>query len=139
MLKQNHGLSSLWLLEQIDTELVTAKKRAIVTDDLSLVKVISYATSSGKSVTVRSSTNTRTVHTNILSEFIDIEVAYCRIKNFVEDRRFFSLPQDDQINAIAFILVMEHPGCDKTEIENCVSENYAMKELERLNSLHQYQ
>lgn len=139
VLKQNHGLSFLWLLEQIDTELVTAKKRAIVTDDLSLVKVISYATSSGKSVTVRSSTNTRTVHTNILSEFIDIEVAYCRIKNFVEDRRFFSLPQDDQINAIAFILVMEHPGCDKTEIENCVSENYAMKELERLNSLHQYQ
>ena len=47
VLKQHNGLNFLWILGQIDAELTATKKREIVTDDQSLVKVLSYCTLHG--------------------------------------------------------------------------------------------
>ena len=57
-----------------------------VTDDISLVKVISYCTSRGKTI-VRIVVETRQVNKETLSEFIDVEDAYSRMNVFVTTHR----------------------------------------------------
>ena len=60
VLRQYHGLRFLWLLEQIAPETAADKKKSMVTDDVSLVKIIDECTSRG-SVAVRIVAKTRTV------------------------------------------------------------------------------
>ena len=60
VLRQYHGLRFLWLLEQIAPEVAADKKKSMVTDDVSLVKIIDECTSRG-SVAVRIVAKTRTV------------------------------------------------------------------------------
>ena len=50
---------------------------------------------------------TRDVNRQTIGEFIDVDEAYRRIKTFVATSKFGLLPEDDQMNAIAFILVTE--------------------------------
>lgn len=60
VLRQYHGLRFLWLLGQIDPETAADKKKSMVTDDVSLVKIIDECTSRG-SVAMRIVAKTRTV------------------------------------------------------------------------------
>jgi translation initiation factor 2 alpha subunit (eIF-2alpha) len=90
-LLQYGGLNFLWMLSQLDKRLVKHIKETLVTDDMSLAKVISYCTSRGK-VAVRLVVETRQVNKETLSEFIDVEEAYRRIGIFVTTREFLQLP-----------------------------------------------
>ena len=81
-LSQYGGLNFLWMLSQLDEELVKHIKETLVTDDTSLAKVISYCTSRGKTA-VRLVVETRQVNKETLSEFIDVEDAYSRMNVFV--------------------------------------------------------
>ena len=74
----------MWMLSQLDKRLVKHIKETLVTDDMSLAKVISYCTSRGKVA--------RQVNKETLSEFIDVEEAYRRIGIFVTTREFLQLP-----------------------------------------------
>lgn len=90
-LLQYGGLNFLWMLSQLDKRLVKHIKETLVTDDMSLAKVISYCTSRGKTA-VRLVVETRQVNKETLSEFIDVEEAYRRIGIFVTTREFLQLP-----------------------------------------------
>lgn len=81
-LSQYGGLNFLWMLSQLDEELVKHIEETLVTDDISLAKVISYCTSRGKTA-VKLVVGTRQVNKETLSEFIDVEEAYRRIKVFI--------------------------------------------------------
>ena len=106
VLRQYHGLRFLWLLEQIAPETAADKKKSMVTDDVSLVKIIDECTSRG-SVAVRIVAKTRTVDRDRLSEFVDLGEAYQRVKKFATENQFFDLPRDEQMSAVAFILIVE--------------------------------
>lgn len=71
ILNQYHGLNFLWLLEEIDGELTKSKKRALVTDEASLVKVLSYCTSHG-TVSGRITSKTWKVNIEEFMEFIEM-------------------------------------------------------------------
>ena len=128
--RQRHGLNFLWLLGQVDTEFATSKKKSIITDDISLIKVISYCTSLG-TVTTKVVAKTRDVNLQAIEEFINVDEAYHRVKTFVATDQFHLLPKDDQVNAIAFILIMEKIG-DGSALENCIAEDTVIKMLEQL-------
>lgn len=100
-------------IRQIDAELVANKKRSLISDDLSLAKIISYCTSRG-TVTVKTVAKTRNVNRKEIEGFIDIDEAYQRIKKFITTSQFFSLPKDDQMNVMAFILIMERKPTEGT-------------------------
>lgn len=133
-LNQHHGLNFLWMLGQIDAELVANKKRVLVSDDISLVKVISYCTSRG-TVATKIVERTRDVDQKTLEGFIDINEAYRRIKSFTATSQFFSLPKDDQMNAVAFILITERTP-SASIMENCIAENTIVKALNQLEQEH---
>lgn len=126
-LRQHQGLSFLWMLGQIDTELAANKKKLLISDDVSLVKVVSYCTSRG-TVATKIVTKTRDVNRKVIREFIDLDEAYRRIKAFAATSQFFSLPKDDQMNAMAFILVTERTPSGSI-MENCIAEDAIAKAL----------
>ena len=105
-LSQYGGLNFLWMLSQIDEELVKHIKETLVTDDISLAKIISYCTSHGKAA-IKLVINTRKVDKQALSEFIDINEAYRRIGIFVTTCEFLRLPTENQKDVIAFIIAMK--------------------------------
>lgn len=129
-LRQHQGLNFLWILEQIDTDLVANKKELLISDDASLVKVVSYCTSLG-TLASRMVEKTRNVDRKAIGEFIDVNEAYRRIKGFAVTRQFFSLPKDDQMNAIAFILITERTP-PVSIMENCIAEDVIVKALNQL-------
>ena len=90
-LSQYGGLNFLWMLRRLDEGLVKHIEETLVTDDISLAKVISYCTSRGK-VAVKLVVGTREVNKETLSKFIDVEEAYRRIKIFVTTCEFLQLP-----------------------------------------------
>lgn len=53
---------------------------------------------------------------------------YQRIKAFAATSQFFSLPKDDQMNAMAFILVTERTPSGSI-MENCIAEDAIAKAL----------
>lgn len=128
--RQYQGLDFLWLLRQIDAELADKETKSLISDEISLVKVISYCTSHG-TITTKTVIKTRNVSKKAISEFIDVGEAYQRIKAFAATSKFFSLPKDDQMNAIAFILVSErtHSGA---VMENCIAEEAITKALNQI-------
>lgn len=126
-LSQPKGLHFLWMLGQIDPELAANKKRSLISDDVSLVKVVSYCTSRGVMAT-KIVTKTRDVKRKAISEFIDVDEAYRRIKTFAATSQFSSLPKDDQINAMALILITERTPSESTR-ENCIAEDIIVKAL----------
>ena len=131
VLKQYQGLKFLGLLEQIDAKLAARKKKLLVSNDVSLTKVISYCTSRG-TVAIKTITKTRDVNRKAIEEFIDFNEAYQRIKSFAGTSEFFSLPKDDQMNAIAFILVSEQPPSSSI-MENSIEESTVLSALNQLS------
>lgn len=128
VLRQYHGLRFLWLLEQIAPETAADKKKSMVTDDVSLVKIIDECTSRGN-VAVRIVAKTRTVDRDRLSEFVDLGEAYRRVKKFATKNQFFDLPQDEQMSAIAFILIVER-GPVESSLKDCIAEDAIIKVLD---------
>ena len=132
VLRQYHGLRFLWLLGQIDPETAADKKKSMVTDDVSLVKIIDECTSRG-SVAMRIVAKTRTVDRDRLSEFVDLGEAYRRVKKFATKNQFFDLPQDEQMSAIAFILIVER-GPVESSLKDCIAEDAIMKALDQMKN-----
>lgn len=132
VLRQYHGLRFLWLLEQIAPETAADKKKSMVTDDVSLVKIIDECTSRG-SVAVRIVAKTRTVDRDRLSEFVDLGEAYQRVKKFATENQFFDLPRDEQMSAVAFILIVER-GPAESSLKDCIAEDAIMKALDQMES-----
>lgn len=129
-LQQPQGLNFLWMLEQIDPELVASKKKVMITDDISLIKVISYCTSHG-TMAARTVSKTWNVDQKILSEFIDKEEAYRRVSAFAVTTEFLDLPAVDQMNAVAFLLVSERTE-SQSMLESAVTESTILKKLNKL-------
>lgn len=132
VLRQYHGLRFLWLLEQIAPETAADKKKSMVTDDVSLVKIIDECTSRG-SVAVRIVAKTRTVDRDRLGEFVDLGEAYQRVKKFATENQFFDLPRDEQMSAVAFILIVER-GPVESSLKDCIAEDAIMKALDQMES-----
>lgn len=88
-LKQHRGLNFLWMLGNIDAELAKEIKESLISDDISLVKVISYCTSRG-TVETKIVEKMRDVNRQTIGEFIDVDEAYRRIKKFVFTNQFAS-------------------------------------------------
>lgn len=134
-LSQYGGLNFLWMLSQIDEELVTHIKGMLVTDDISLAKVISYCTSHGKAA-IKLVIKTRKVDKQALSEFIDVNEAYRRIGIFVTTCEFLRLPIENQKDVIAFIIAMKRVEND-SPTEGLVAEDAIKDELQKvLNAIH---
>ena len=132
VLRQYHGLRFSWLLGQIDPETAADKKKSMVTDDVSLVKIIDECTSRG-SVAMRIVAKTRTVDRDRLSEFVDLGEAYRRVKKFATKNQFFDLPQDEQMSAIAFILIVER-GPVESSLKDCIAEDAIIRVLDQMKS-----
>lgn len=105
-LSQYRGLDFLWMLGKIDGEKTEEIKKSFVTDDVSLVKVVSYCTSLGAEA-AKIVVQKRHVNLKLLGEFIDVDEAKRRVREFLGTPRFFELPKDDQRNAIALVLMPE--------------------------------
>ena len=133
-LLQYGGLNFLWMLSQLDEELVKHIKETLVTDNILLAKVISYCTSRGKT-TVRLVVETRHVNKETLSEFIDVEEAYSRIDVFVTTREFLLLPKETQKDVIAFLIAMAS-NKKGSPTEGLVAEEIIQEELQkRVNAI----
>ena len=129
-LKQHNGLNFFWILGKVDAALAERIKKSLTSDDISLTKVKSHSTSKGPANT-KIVTKTRNVNCQALGEFIDVDEAYQRIKAFVFTSQFASLPEDDQMNAMAFILVIERTPSGSI-MENCIAEDAIVKALDQL-------
>ncbi len=132
VLRQYHGLRFLWLLGQIDPETAADKKKSMVTDDVSLVKIIDECTSRG-SVAIRIVAKTRTVDRDRLSEFVDLGEAYQRVKKFATENQFFDLPRDEQMSAVAFILIVEREPAESS-LKDCIAEDAIIRVLDQMKS-----
>ncbi len=118
-------LNFLWMLEKVDAELAENIKKSLISDDISLIKVVSYCTSRG-TVATKIVAKTRNVNRQAIGEFIDVDEAYRRIKTFVTTGQFDLLSEDDQMNAIAFILVTERAPSESV-MGNCIAEEAIAK------------
>ncbi len=124
------GLNFLWMLSQLDEELVKNIKETLVTDDISLAKVISYCTSRGKTA-VRIVVETRQVNKKTLNEFIDVEEAYLRIDAFVTTRKFLLLSDEVQKDVVAF-LITKTSDKESRPTEGIVAEETIKEELQKI-------
>lgn len=124
------GLNFLWMLSQLDEELVKHIKETLVTDDISLAKVISYCTSRGKTA-VRLVVDTRQVNKKTLGEFIDVEEAYSRIDVFITTRKFLLLSNEVQKDVVAF-LIARTSDKESRPTEGLVAEEMITEELQKI-------
>lgn len=131
-LSQYGGLYFLWMLSQLDEELVKHIKETLVTDDISLAKVISYCTSRGKTA-VRLVVETRQVNKETLSEFIDVEDAYSRMKVFVTTHEFLILSKETKKDVVAFLIAMRR-NKETSQTEGTVAEEIINEELQKIVS-----
>lgn len=130
VLDQNNGLNFLWILEQIDPDLAESKKKSLVTDKSSLVKVLSYCTSHGV-ISGRITSKTWQTDLKTVEEFIDINEAYQQIKLLVTTDDFLNFSEDEQMNVVAFLLTMEKMTENDIE-DRCIVEESIRKELHKL-------
>lgn len=132
VLEQNNGLNFLWILGQIDPDLAENKKKSLVIDENSLVKVLSYCTSHG-AISGRITSKTWQTDLKTLEEFIDINEAYQQIKLLVSTDNFLCFSEDEQMNVIAFLLTKEK--VTENEIrDRCIIEESIRKELRKLTN-----
>lgn len=78
----------------------------------------------------------RDVNRNAVEEFIDVDEAYRRVKAFVATSQFYLLPKDDQMNAIAFILIIERTGSESI-LEDGIAEDSVIRVLDQLENQKQ--
>lgn len=131
-LEQCCGAYFWTVLERIDLELAAEKKKAVVTDDISLVKLLDCCVSRG-TAEMRTVIKTRGVKKKKLVEFIDIDEAYQRIKSFSASEEFFRLAQNEQMNAVAFLLLEEKEKSESDEDSwyDWIAEDVIIRELEK--------
>ena len=129
-LKQNNGLNFLWMLEQLAPEQAVNKEKALVSDDVSLMKVISYGVSKG-TISTKIVTKTRVLDRQKVSKFVDIDEGYRRAKSFSKSKPFFTLSENDQMNAVAFILIMERTASTSTQTDS-IAEGVVAKALKQM-------
>ena len=129
-LKQNNGLNFLWMLEQLAPEQAVNKEKALVSDDVSLMKVISYGVSKG-TISTKIATKTRVLDRQKVSKFVDIDEGYRRAKRFSKSKPFFTLSENDQMNAVAFILIMERTPSTSTQTDS-IAEGVVAKALKQM-------
>ena len=72
----------------------------------------------------------RNVNRQAIGEFIDVDQAYQRIQTFAATSQFNLLSDDDQMNAMAFILVTKRVTSEPV-MENCIAEDDIVKELKQ--------
>ena len=131
-LSQYGGLNFLWMLSQLDEELVKHIKETLVTDDTSLAKVISYCTSRGKTA-VRLVVETRQVNKETLSEFIDVEDTYSRMNVFVTTHEFLLLSKETKKDVVAFLIAVRRSK-ETSQTEGFVAEEIINEELQKIIS-----
>lgn len=126
------GLRFLWMLEKINGEIPSEAKAKMVSDDISLAKVISYCTSHG---TVTGQVVSRVWGTDkkMLSKFIDAESAYQRMLRFLTSKEFETLPEDFRKDVIAFILSHEKQSSERM-IDNQIYEKEIEQKLKSLSN-----
>lgn len=126
------GLRFMWMLEEINGEIPSETKAKMVSEDISLAKVISYCTSHG---TVMGQVVSKVWQTdkNTLSKFIDVESAYQRMLGYLESKEFESLPEDLKKDVIAFILSHEKQPSERM-IDNQIYEKEIEQKLKSLSN-----
>lgn len=126
------GLHFMWMLEEINGEIPSETKARMVSDDISLAKVISYCTSHG---TVMGQVVSRVWQTDkrALSKFVDAESAYQRMLGYLESKEFELLPEDLKKDVIAFILSHEKQLSERM-IDNQIYEKEIEQKLKSLSN-----
>ncbi len=131
-IKQKHGLGFLWILGKIDEEYVSDIKTKLVTDDASLAQIICYCSSIGRFAS-RTVHNTRSVNTDRLSEFIDVEEAYQRMKKYVMLPAFLDCSEDIMFSVVAFILQYETKVAKENEDFGIIEERI-IQEIKKIQN-----
>lgn len=83
---------------------------------------------------------TRKVNLQRLGEFIDVDKAYERMQGFIKTKQFLMLPQDDQVNVVAFVLEkakLEKQIDHEVEPEYTISEDSITKTLKQLINVNE--
>ena len=106
------------------------KKKELVTDTHSLVKVVRYCLSRGVASIGRGSHNIWSLQKDTLAEFVDLQAAYDQMKAFVNTSDFLTLSKSDQISVVAFCLVMDKK--DSELRDNCVLEESINREIHEI-------
>ena len=132
VLDEYQGLNIFWMLGNIDPELAAEKKKAFVTDTKSLIKVLDYCFSRGVASTARASHNTWSLDKDSLGEFINQQDALDQINAFTGTDEFFSLCKEDQMNIVAFLLIMQ--GKDSSFREGITSEEAITRKLHEIEN-----
>lgn len=131
-LKEYGGLNFLWMLEKIDAEVVTSRKSLLVADDISLIGVLGYCTSLGRTA-ARIVVKTRTINLKNVSKFIDISEAYQRIAAFAKTDKLLLLSEDSQMDVVTFLLTVEKENVEvKSIFPTNIPEEVIRKELRKL-------
>lgn len=133
-LEQHEGLNFLWLLEQIDAELVKRKKTEIVKDDISLIKVISYCTSHGTTA-ARTVSKVWQINKDLLKEFIDLAEAERRVRTFIDTEQFLKISENEQMDAIAFLISLKSEN-KQSILDSHIGEESIRKKLRELIERH---
>lgn len=134
VLEQNNGLSFFWLLGKIDPDLASEKKKSFVTGTKSLIKVLDICFSRGVATTGRASYKTWGLNEDALAEFIDPQEAYKQFTELITTDMFFSLDVGDQMDVVAFLLIMEEAEAAKKE--NGATEGAITRRLQEITAEH---
>ena len=129
--EQGRGQELLWLLSKLNPALAAEKKKGLVKDEQSLVKVILYCITHGKySSGSGDSGRTFRVDKEELSSIIEINRAYNMIRSYIKTQKYAELSEDDQLDLSAFLLSVEHPeAADRDDLhyyENKVRDRWKM-------------
>lgn len=128
---QKNGLGFMWILGKIDEEFKKEVIKKIITDDFSIAQVINNCSSSAR-VASTIVYKTKNVNINTLSQYIDIDEAYQRMKNYAMTNDFMKIDEDVQKSVIAFIVQQENK--DNYDSDIGISEERIKKEMQKLFS-----
>lgn len=122
-------LEYLWKLEELVPE-KQLRERVNVSDNTALAYIVSICTSHGTNLLAG---NSRFWETNrsMLEKYTPWEAAVSRIGEYILTDGFFALPEDIQMDVVAFILSAKMMLEEKVE-EKEISEERIRKELERM-------
>ena len=132
-LEQQDGLNFLWLLEQIAPEIVSDRKKKLISDNWSFAKIISYCCSSGAAEIGMTVKQTRHIDLKCLETFISLEDADHKAQNLVKNRLFQLLSEEDQRNIVTFLLKKKQKK-EYADAEYGISEDRIQEELDSLRS-----
>lgn len=106
LLDDDSALYIIWFLEQLDENKTKEFAKSMINSDLDLAKFISASVTHGKGAS-RTVFKYWKVKKDNINKYIDINVAYERIKSFVSTNEFSYLDSNKQENVAAFLIGME--------------------------------